>query len=149
MSGFFFPMSGSSPASSPTATRDERARVLGRDILFDGDFQATPDGDWQTVEGIAAMRQAVYHRLITRPGEYRFRPEYGVGVQDFLKEEMTPSAIADLKTRIRTNILQDRRVSDTVVTVDELTAGPGLQIGVWVTVAAEKLSLGTFIFPRQ
>jgi phage baseplate assembly protein W len=143
-------MVGSAPSIPASPGADQRRKLLGRDIYFSDDFVVTPDGDWKAVEGVEAMRQAVYRRLITRPGEYRARPEYGVGITDYLKEAKTPAMMADLKTRIRTNLLLDRRIADVVVTLEDLTGAlPGLKVGVWVTIAGERLNLGAFVFAEQ
>lgn len=147
MSGYFFSLLGIPSTAPSRAGQDERRRLLGRDILFDGDYHVTPDGDWQVIEGLDAMRQAIYHRLITRPGEFKARPEYGVGIYDYVKEAKTPAMLAQLKTRIRTNLLRDRRISDVEVTLEDLTGNlPGLKVGVTVLIAGERLNLGAFVF---
>jgi phage baseplate assembly protein W len=141
-------MSGSSPAAPTAAGQDERARLLGRDILFDGDYHVTPDGDWQVVEGLAAIRQWIYHCLITNPGEFRARPEYGAGLKRYVKEPKTPALLAQLKTQTRTALLRNKRLQDVLVTVDDLSTvipgAQGLHVGVWVTVKGQKLNAGAF-----
>jgi phage baseplate assembly protein W len=118
--------------------------VLARDIFFDSDFLASRDGDWTVVEGTEAMRQALYHRLITSPGEFKMRPDYGVGVLDFVKEA---SMVEQLKTRIRTNLLQDRRIQDVAVSVQQLENA--LRLNVIVTTKGQRMTFRPFDFARD
>ena len=126
---------------------DERARQLGKDVVFDGDFHVFPDGDWTLVTGLEAVRQAIYHRLITRPGEYKARPEYGVGVQDFVKEEKTSAKVEELKTRIRTQLLQDRRIEGVEVAVEVLESA--VKVAVSVRVKGTALTFRPFLFTEE
>jgi phage baseplate assembly protein W len=148
MSGYWFPMSGAAAVAPRAAGEDERLRLLGRDILFDGDFHVTPDGDWQVIEGIPAIRQWIYHCLITNPGEFKMRPDYGCGVKRYVKEEKTPALKAQLKTQIRTQLLRNKRLQDVLVTVENLAdsvpGAEGLLVGVWVTVKGRQLNVGDF-----
>lgn len=150
MSGYFWPMTGPAVAVPTAPGQDERLRLLGRDILFDRDYHVTPSGDWQTVEGLAAIRQWIYHCLITSPGEFRARPDYGCGVKRYVKEEKTAALKAQLKTTIRTQLLRNRKLQDVVVTVDELSVAvagaQGLLVGVGVTVKGQALNIGSFQF---
>ncbi len=149
MSGYHFPLLGPSAPSAPgAASADQRLLLLGKDILFDGDFHVTPDGDWQLVEGLAAIRQWIYHCLITNPGEFKMRPDYGCGVKRYVKEEKTAALMAQLKTQVRTQLLRNKRLQDVLVTVEDLastiTNAQGLLVGVWVTVKGQKLNTGSF-----
>jgi phage baseplate assembly protein W len=128
-----------------SAGDEQQARLLGSDIYFRGDYRVTPDGDWKTVRGLAALRQAVYHRLITRPGEYRARPDYGCGVLDWVKQPKTPANLASLATRIRTQLLRDSRIDDVRVTVTDLDGTlPGLDVTVAVAARGRSITLGSF-----
>jgi phage baseplate assembly protein W len=121
--------------------------VLARDIFFDSDYLVSRDGDWTVVEGTEAMRQALYHRLITSPGEFKMRPDYGVGVLDFVKEAMTAAMVEQLKTRIRTNLLQDRRIQDVAVSVQQLENA--LRLNVIVTIKGQRMTFRPFDFARD
>lgn len=85
-------------------------RKLGTDLYFEGDYNVTPAGDYLVLKGLENLRAAIYRRLLTRPGEYVFVPEYGVGVQSFVKRRKTLANIDQLKTAIRDNLLRDRRI---------------------------------------
>lgn len=109
-------------ASSPTNDPGEEINneFFGTDIYFENDFSLTASGDYLLLYGIEALRAAVYRRLLTRPGEYKFEPEYGVGVQTWVKKRMTPDNIEDLKQKIKANLLQDQRIdSVSVVEIDK------------------------------
>jgi phage baseplate assembly protein W len=140
------PAVSSYPSTVPSLTSAERARLLARDIRFDSDYTVAPKGDWATVEGPEAMRQAVYQRLITSPGEYRARREYGVGIMDFLKEAMATAMVAELKTRVRANLLQDRRIQDVLVTVEEKENA--LRLNIAVTIKGQRMTFRPFDFAR-
>lgn len=137
--------------SYPVAARpspDQRARRIARDIAFTGgNYTVAANHDWGTLNGIAAIRQAVLNRLITSPGEFAFRPDYGVGVLEYLKEELTEARIAELATRIRSQLVRDRRISRVDVLIEEFAApGTGLRISITVVVAGQPLTLAPFAF---
>lgn len=91
--------------------RDAQRDLWGEEILFDSDFQLGPNGDYLLVSGMAAVRQAIRIRLTTRPGELPWAPEFGCGVLDYLGETGTASKLAELRGRIRDQLLQDPRLS--------------------------------------
>jgi phage baseplate assembly protein W len=135
--------------SSNRPSGDERARRRGRDILFDDDFHVASNHDWQLVEGEAALRQWVYHCLITSPGEYAARPDFGVGVEDFLKEELTESRQAELTTRIKTNLQRDKRIQSASAVVDAFDDGNGLTVSITIVVRGQALTLRPFAFTQD
>lgn len=139
------------PAGSPgRPSVDVRARQLGKDIAFDEDFHVGPHGDWQTVEGVELIRQAVFHRLITSPGEFAARPEYGVGIEACVKEEMTEAVLAELKTKIRTQLLQDRRISRCDVALKEFDdSGAGVEVTISLISSGQALTLAPFVISRD
>lgn len=101
------------------------ARGDGVDIWFDvasptgADLVVTPAGDWKMTEGEEALRQSLLRRLITSPGEWQTRPEYGVGALDYVAAENTQASRDELANRIRAQFLLDTRVAKvTTVLVD-------------------------------
>lgn len=62
-------------------TRAEQA--LKRDLYFGNDFAAEPNGDISQIDGLANLKQAILHRIITTPGTLAHRPTYGVGIKDY------------------------------------------------------------------
>jgi phage baseplate assembly protein W len=122
-----------SPNQAPEISEIDRAQqqFFGTDIRFRNDYFLDRTGDYMLDVGIEALRQAIYRRLITRPGEYKHVPDYGVGVQSYLKGRATRDNIERLKTAIKTQLLRDQRVEaieDIAVESDEYTTKIGLKI---------------------
>ncbi len=136
-----------SPAMSQNvaAVREQRDVLLGKDLLFDGDYGISAAGDYVLLEGIEALRQAIYRRLLTRPGEFRARPEYGVGVLDFVKKRNTLATLDELRQRVFDQLSLDDRISEVRSVVVE-TIVDGLQIGVVIEAAGETLRFEPFDF---
>lgn len=84
--------------------------VLGRDIAFKGDLVVTATGDLDTISGLANVKEALYRRLVTRPGSLIHRPNYGVGIQDFQNSLSSLEKQRELALRIQEQFTQDPRV---------------------------------------
>jgi phage baseplate assembly protein W len=111
MSTYSWTLPATAPSSATVAEQDRAQQSLfGTDIKFEGDYEINSAGDYILVYGLDALRAAIYRRLITRPGEYTFVPEYGVGLQTYVKQKMTTSVIDELKGKIRANLLRDPRI---------------------------------------
>lgn len=122
------------PAASPATLTEqpaEQGAVLGNDVFFKSDYAVSPSGDWQVVAGEAALRAALYRRLMTRPGEYRARPTYGVGLPDFVKRRANSTAIDELRVAIVDQLSLEPRI-DEVVDVSVERTDTGLRLGVTV-----------------
>lgn len=129
--------------SSEKAAQD--ARFYGEDIYFEiaapdvdlgqADYVITADGDWASVSGPEALRQSLQRRLITNPGEWQTKPEYGCGARQYVKAKNTSSVRAELESRIRSNFARDPRVhSVDIVSIFPLDDGaPGLKVSITVT----------------
>jgi len=128
-----------------TSAQDQQTKLLGKDLYFDGDFAVTAAGDYATLEGLAAFRQSIYRRLITRPGEYRARPDYGCGVLSFVKKRLIQSELDDLKGRITDQLSLDPRLSEVTRVVIERIEN-GIRIGIAVRAAGESLVFEPFDF---
>ena len=141
-------MSGIGPYTIPAAansssgvTPQDRAsqidRLFGKDLWFDvrqadgGNYEVTPAGDWKTVSGREALRQAIIRRIITDPGEWATLPDYGVGARMFVKARNTRATRDELTERIRGQLLQDPRI-ESVETVDVEITAESLRISVKV-----------------
>ncbi len=123
-----------SPVPLDEGTRD----LWGYDILFDkGDLQLTQGGDYARVSGLPNLRAAIYRRLITRPGEFRFRPSYGVGVQTFVKKARSQANLDALRNRIIDQLSQDNRIESVDASVNIITVNGVEAIRVVVTVTAK------------
>lgn len=106
-----------------TSSSDEaqqRAKFFGEDIWYDVSHPdpntGTPDyvpnaaGDWTLVTELEALRQSLLRRTITNPGEWKTKPNYGVGARQYIKAKNTAANRAELEARIRSQYLQDPRV---------------------------------------
>lgn len=99
--------------------------LFGLDIWLDvsegnlADRIVTADGDWRLVDGEEAVRQSLLRRTITNPGEWKTKPDYGVGARQFVKQRATQSKADELVTRIRGQYSRDKRVEKVLaVTVE-------------------------------
>jgi phage baseplate assembly protein W len=146
---YTLPAAAAAPAPPPI---DETAKDLfGYDIYFKKDFQLTPGGDYLRVGGKDNLKAAIYRRLMTRPGEYRFRPEYGCGLQDFVKKKPSTSNLDALKQRIIEQLLQDTRISEVAVDITHETIQdvPTLKVYVKVTAGGNPLTFEPFVFAQE
>ncbi len=146
-SGYAWTLPASAPGAT-TAVENEQLRLLGKDIKFDGDKHVSPSGDYVLVEGMAAMRQSIYHRLITKPGEYARNPGYGVGIQLYVKRRRTPSVLDELHNRIVDQLSLDPRIEEVVaLRVERIT--DGIRVAIKITVAGRTLEFRPFEFTER
>lgn len=141
-------MSGIGPYSIPAAassssgvTSQDRAsqidKLFGKDLWFDvreaagANYEVTAAGDWKTVQGHEALRQAIIRRIITDPGEWAALPGYGVGARMFVKARNTRATRDELSERIRGQLIQDPRIESVEAVAVEITA-QSLRISVTV-----------------
>lgn len=131
------------PASD---VESQQARFYGEDIWYDvsradpttgtADYVVSAAGDWSIASGLEALRQSLLRRLITAPGDWQTKPEYGVGAAQFVKRQLTPAVLAELESRIRSQFLQDDRVeSVSTVNIERLDGIDGIKITVFVVAA--------------
>ena len=100
-------------AAPATEALDARRKLFGKDLDWSrGALSVSGAGDWVTVEGVEALRQSVNRRLGTPVNGWATRPGYGVGVDEFIEEEMTTSRFAELVNRIRSSLVQDPRIDE-------------------------------------
>jgi phage baseplate assembly protein W len=123
----------------------QSARFFGVDIWLDvaapdvvfgqARYVTTASGDWAVARGREALRQSLNRRIITNPGEWATKPEYGVGARQFVKRKNTAGTRAELEARIREQFTRDVRVQSVdIVTITPLDDGsPGVIIRVHVT----------------
>jgi phage baseplate assembly protein W len=87
--------------------------VYGKDILHDGsDFTVSAQSDYATVEGERNLHAALYRRLTVRPGEYRFKPNYGAGLGTYAKKKMTKTIRDEMTHRVTEQVAQEKRVEE-------------------------------------
>lgn len=83
-----------------------------QDIAFKNTLESSPSGDLQAVSGYENVKQQLFHRLITQPGKLVHRPDYGVGIKDFLNSVNSISNQRALALRIDEQFRKDLRVQD-------------------------------------
>ncbi len=92
--------------------REFSDELLGTDLYernFDGQWSG--NDDYQTVSGLPNLKQAIYHRLITNPGELFAHPEYGCGIEEYVSAPMDRHMKAELMSRIKNNLLMEVRIA--------------------------------------
>lgn len=152
MSGLAYPLAlplGGDPVTR-TASPAE-LDVYGRDKFFDGAPVVTSSGDWQAVDGEENLRRGILRRLLTAPGTYRSKPNYGVGVDTYVKKPYTRAVQDELTSRIKSQVAQDRRVDKVLeATVTQAFFGdsPGVRISLVVQAKGKTLRPMQFSFKR-
>jgi len=135
-------------ASNAEDIKQELQEAFGTDLHYEGDYSSTSKGDYLLVSGFAALRQAIYHRLITRPGEYAFEPDYGIGIQSFVKKKIVSTTIDDLEIRIRTQLLRERRISSIRTLIINPISG-GVEIYLVIDASGRALQFRPFRFTKD
>lgn len=124
-------------APSPQSPIESEIDLFGVDILFTDDVQVTASGDYATVDGYEALKQAIRIRLITTPGEYAIRPDFGCGLSQWVKKRMTKAERDNLRQTIIEQLSQEERIQKVEeVTVESLTSDNTTGIKVTVRVTA-------------
>lgn len=95
------------------------------DFAHKGDYLVTPGGDLDLISGLANLKNALLHRLITVPGTLVHRPQYGVGLPNFLNNLASFSTQQELAGIIRQQFKRDPRVEDVLsISMDAEDARP-------------------------
>lgn len=84
--------------------------VLGTDLAHSKDLVRSSTGDLDTINGLANLKQALFHRLITVPGSLVHRPLYGVGIQTYQNAVNSLATQRQLALRIQEQFEEDPRV---------------------------------------
>jgi phage baseplate assembly protein W len=140
------PSSGSTSVTPPDETAID---LFGVDILFEDDLQVTASGDYATVEGYAALKQAIYIRLITAPGEYAVQPDFGCGITRWVKKRMSKSDRDSLRQTVIEQLSKEERIQKVEeVTVESLTSNntTGVKVSVRVTALGRENSFAFTTF---
>jgi len=110
-------------------------KLFGSDIWLDvstgqnADRIPTAAGDWTLADGEEAVRQSLLRRIITSPGDWKTKPEYGVGARRFLKQRATQATADELITLIRGQFGRDKRV-EAVLAIEVQWTGALLRLAV-------------------
>jgi len=84
---------------------------LGTDIAHVGDLVRTSGADLGLISGLANLKNALFHRLITQPGTLVHRPNYGVGIPGYQNAPSSFSIQQRLAAKIVEQFEQDARVA--------------------------------------
>ena len=110
---------------------------FGVDLLFTDDLQLTASGDYATIDGFEALRQAIRIRLLTTPGEYAIHPDFGCGLRQFCKKRATQSDRDALRQTIIDQLSQEERIQNVEeVTVESFTSGNMTGVKIFVRIVA-------------
>jgi phage baseplate assembly protein W len=154
MSHLSHPLAGGlgGDGSTPVDVAQIAQRSLwGEEILFTDDLKLAPNGDYVLVTGMAAVRQAIRIRLITRAGDLPWAPDFGVGIEDYLGATNGAAALAELRGTIKAQLLTDPRLSSiTTVDVQEkvINSRTALVVTVRGTAAGADIPAEPFVFVR-
>jgi len=88
--------------------------ILLKDIALINDMQRAPDGDLQSITGLRNIKQALYRRLLATPGTLVHRPDYGVGVKNYLNSVNSLNNQRSLALRVKEQFERDPRVKEVV-----------------------------------
>lgn len=84
--------------------------LLKTDIAHKGgDIVKSASGDLDTVSSLANYKLALFHRLITTPGAYVHRPQYGVGIELYQNGLASFSKQQELASKIKEQFMEDPR----------------------------------------
>lgn len=83
---------------------------LRTDLVHKSDLGKTATGDLDTISGLANVKMAIIHRILTEPGSLIHRPNYGVGIKQFQNAPNSLALQRQLALRIEEQLLQDPRV---------------------------------------
>ena len=97
------------------------------DFAHKGDYLVTPGGDLDLISGLANLKNALLHRLITVPGSLVHRPNYGCGLPSFLNGLSSFATQQRFAAIIREQFKRDPRVEDvSSISIDSEDNNPQL-----------------------
>jgi phage baseplate assembly protein W len=117
---------------------DIKKVLFGKDLMFTTNLHLGANGDYLTQDENEALRQAIYRRLMTAPGEFATRPEYGVGVRLYVKKRSGKANLDELRQRIEDQLAKEDRI-DRVIEVKVQTATFANSTGVKIYVKVQAL----------
>lgn len=152
------PSAGTSAAPSVQANTslDAAQRALfGVDIwlaVSDGvhaDRIVTAARDWRLVDGEDCVRQSLLRRLMTSPGEWKTKPNYGVGARAYVKRPATARTTNELAERIVSQFRADKRVEQVSAVTADWTPGGLLVLSVLTKLRGRDLNNRPFLVSAQ
>jgi phage baseplate assembly protein W len=120
---------------TPSPSSETEINFFGVDLLFTDDLQLTASGDYSSIDGYEALRQAIRIRLMTAPGEYAIHPGFGCGLSRWVKRRATQAERDSLRQTIIDQLSQEERIQNVEeVTVESFTKGTinGIKVSIKV-----------------
>jgi len=124
-------------APSGMGATDLLGRFYGVDLRMMTDYLVMGSGDLQRTKGLEALKASFARALVTTRGGIFWRPEYGIGITDFLNRRASAAEIMDAQNRIRTTLASDPAVEQMDSPQVVVTAGGLVEIMVTVQVAGQ------------
>jgi phage baseplate assembly protein W len=122
-------------------------RILGRDIYLSTDLAPDGRGGVATVAGLANLRQAIERLLLSSPGDIYHRPDYGVGLRDFLNKPVTDMVGKKIKARVREVLSLEPRIALVQSVSVAVTGDNALVVSVVVVAAGTTLPVVARVAP--
>ena len=120
--------------------------IMKTDLAHVGDLVRTSGGDIGTINGLANLKNALFHRLMTVPGTLVHRPNYGIGITQYQGAPSSYAIQAALAAKITEQFELDPRVASvTGVRIASDDDNPS-QFVVAVRVVAKGYTEETMIF---
>lgn len=139
----------SETTGSVVVANETEINFFGVDLLFSDDLKLTGSGDYATIEGLPALKQAILIRLITTPGEYALYPTFGCGLRQFVKKRAAQSDRDALRQLIIDQLSQEERIQSVEeVIVENVTSGTmtGVKISLRIIALGRENSFTTQAF---
>jgi phage baseplate assembly protein W len=96
---------------NPPSFKKFNEKKLGIDLFDHGfDLQWATNDDYQLIAGLGNLRQAIYHRLITNPGELFAHPDYGAGLEEYVSAPFDGVLKNEIMSRIKQQLLKEPRI---------------------------------------
>ena len=85
------------------------------------DLSTSATGDLATSSGPVLAQQRILRRLLTNPGEYIWRPDYGAGLAQFIGQ---PGDALQIKAVVRSQIFKEATVAHSPEPVIDVEVSP-------------------------
>lgn len=147
--GLSWTLPTATPTPAPVPADKGTSDLYGYDILFKkGNLPLNAQGDYTRVGGLENLRAAILRRLTTRPGEFKFRPNYGVGVQNWVRKVKNQANLEALQLRCIEQLSQDSRIETVDVKCTPITVNgiEALRVVVSVTTGGQPHTFEPFTF---
>lgn len=127
------------PRRAPRSRQVEEDRLDYRYDFFQGFYRLDSKSDYDTHSGVVALKKRIIRRIISTPGGFSHLPDYGVGVR--VKEPINATKLADLRSKVRRQVLLEEEVERVDVEVTFTGGVLFIKLDVRTQVGAFRLEL--------